>query len=93
MGAHLTEADWQLFTTLSQFDPVDVGHFKCNLRRNADYPNLSRYVRDLYQNLGIAETVGFSYTKKHYYLSHDTVNPTRVVPMRSVVVRAPHGRT
>lgn len=80
-GEKTTEADWRLFTTLLRFDPVYVGHFKCNLRRIADYPNLSEYVRDLFQHSGVAETVDIPYTKKHYYGSHETVNPSRVVPM------------
>jgi putative glutathione S-transferase len=93
MGAHLTEADWRLFTTLIRFDPVYVGHFKCNLRRIADYTHLPGYVRDLYQHPGIAETVDIPYIKKHYYGSHETVNPTRVVPMGPVVdYAAPHDR-
>ena len=81
MGAHQTEADWRLWTTLVRFDPVYVGHFKCNLRTIAEYPNLSNYVRDLYQTPSVPETVDISYTKKHYYGSHDTVNPTRIVPL------------
>lgn len=94
MGAYLTEADWRLFTTLIRFDAAYVGHFKCNLRRIADYPHLSGYVRDLYQHPGIAETVDFPYIKKHYYGSHESVNPTRVVPMGPVVdYAAPHDRT
>lgn len=93
MGANLTEADWRLFTTLIRFDPVYVGHFKCNLRPIADYTHLSAYVRDLYQHPGIAETVDIPYIKKHYYGSHETVNPTRVVPMGPVVdYAAPHDR-
>jgi putative glutathione S-transferase len=93
MGDHLTEADWRLFTTLLRFDPVYVGHFKCNLRRIADYPNLSGYVRDLYQHPGVAATVDIDYIKKHYYGSHETVNPTRVVPKGPVVdFTAPHNR-
>lgn len=92
-GAQVIEADWRLFTTLVRFDPVYVGHFKCNLRRIADYPNLSGYLRDLYQHPGIAETVDIPYIKKHYYGSHETVNPNRVVPMGPVVdYAAPHGR-
>lgn len=81
LGARLSEADWRLFTTLLRFDPVYVGHFKCNLRRIAEYPNLSEYVRDLFQHPGVAETVDMAYTKKHYYGSHRTINPTGVVPM------------
>lgn len=77
----ITEADWRLFTTLIRFDAVYVGHFKCNLRRIADYPHLTGYLRDLYQQPGIAETVNFSHIKQHYYTSHETVNPTRIVPL------------
>lgn len=80
MGAHMTEADVRLFTTLVRFDPVYVGHFKCNKRRIADYENLFPYVRDIYQHPGIAETIDLGYIKKHYYGSHTTVNPTQVVP-------------
>ena len=76
----ITEADWRLFTTLIRFDAVYVGHFKCNLKRIDDYPNLSNYVRELYQIPGIAETVDFNYIKRHYYFSHTSVNPTQIVP-------------
>lgn len=76
----ITEADWRLFTTLIRFDAVYVGHFKCNLKRIDDYPNLSNYVRELYQIPGIAETVDFDYIKRHYYYSHTSVNPTQIVP-------------
>lgn len=75
-----TEADWRLFTTLVRFDPVYVGHFKCNLKRLADYPNLSGYVRDLYQHPGVAATVHLDHIKKHYFVSHATINPTGIVP-------------
>jgi putative glutathione S-transferase len=93
MGDTQTEADWRLFTTLVRFDPVYVGHFKCNLRRIADYRNLSGYVRDLYQQPGVAETVDLPYIKKHYYGSHTTVNPTSVVPMGPIIdYTAPHDR-
>ena len=93
MGDRLTEADWRLFTTLIRFDPVYHGHFKCNLRRIVDYPNLSAYVRDLYQVPGIAGTVGFHHIKHHYYASHETVNPTRIVPAGPIQdLEAPHGR-
>ncbi|MCV6596207.1 MAG: glutathione S-transferase family protein [Mangrovicoccus sp.] len=93
MGDHLTEADWRLWTTLIRFDPVYVGHFKCNLRRIADYPNLSNYTRDLYQVPGISETVDIPYIKKHYYGSHESVNPTRVVPLGPMIdYAAPHDR-
>ncbi len=70
MGAAITEADWRLFTTLVRFDPVYVGHFKCNLRRIADYPQLSGYLRDLYQHPGIAATVDMDHIKRHYYRTH-----------------------
>jgi putative glutathione S-transferase len=79
-GDRITEADWRLFTTLVRFDPVYVGHFKCNLRRIADYPNLSNYTRELYQVPGVAETVNLLHIKHHYYGSHDTINPTLIVP-------------
>ena len=93
MGGNVTEADWRLFTTLLRFDPVYVGHFKCNIRRIADYPNIFGYVRDLYQTPGVAETVDISYIKKHYYGSHGTVNPTGVVPVGPEVdFTAPHNR-
>ena len=80
VGSTLTEADWRLFTTLIRFDPVYVGHFKCNLKRIEDYPALSAYVRDLYQTKGIAETVNFDHIKRHYYFSHTMINPTQVIP-------------
>ena len=80
-GPLITEADWRLFPTLIRFDPVYVGHFKCNLRRIIDYPNLSNYLRDLYQQPGIEETVNMQHIKEHYYGSHETINPSRVVPM------------
>jgi putative glutathione S-transferase len=80
VNATLTEADWRLFTTLVRFDAVYVGHFKCNLRRIADYPNVSNYLRELYQVPGIASTVNFEHIKQHYYYSHDSINPTRIVP-------------
>ncbi len=81
VGDRVTEADWRLFTTLIRFDAVYVGHFKCNIRRIADYPNLSNYLRDLYQVPGVAETVNFDHIKRHYYESHGTINPTGVVPV------------
>ena len=81
VGDQITEADWRLFTTLVRFDPVYVGHFKCNLRRIADFTNLSGYVRDLYQQPGIAATVNMEHIKNHYYASHETINPSRVVPV------------
>ena len=92
-GSDITEADWRLFTTLVRFDPVYVGHFKCNIRRIADYPNLSNYVRDLYQQPGIADTIHMDHIKKHYYASHETVNPSRVVPVGpDIDYSAPHNR-
>ena len=80
-GSLITEADWRLFPTLIRFDPVYVGHFKCNLRRIIDFPNLSNYLRDLYQQPGIDETVNMQHIKEHYYGSHEMINPSRVVPM------------
>lgn len=92
-GDRPTEADWRLFTTLVRFDPVYVGHFKCNIRRIVDYPNLWAYVRDLYQTPGVADTVHFSHIKKHYYQSHDTINPTGIVPVGPEInFMAPHNR-
>ena len=79
-GARQTEADWRLFTTLLRFDPVYVGHFKCNLKRLADYPNLSNYLRDLFQTPGIAETCNMAHIKSHYYQSHTSINPNQIVP-------------
>jgi len=80
VGDTLTEADWRLFTTLIRFDAVYVGHFKCNLKRIDDYPNLSNYLRELYQIAGVAETVDINYIKRHYYYSHTSVNPTQLIP-------------
>ena len=77
----ITEADWRLFTTLIRFDPVYVGHFKCNLRRLVDYPNLWAYTRDLYQQPGVAETINMAHIKNHYYGSHTSINPSGVVPL------------
>jgi putative glutathione S-transferase len=80
VGEVLTEADWRLFTTLLRFDPVYVGHFKCNKRRLVDYPNLWGFTRELYQVAGVAETVNLHHIKQHYYGSHGTVNPSGIVP-------------
>lgn len=80
VGERLTEADWRLFTTLVRFDAVYVGHFKCNLKRIADYPALQRYLKQLYRIPGVAETVNLAHIKQHYYFSHKTINPTQVVP-------------
>jgi len=93
VGSTLTEADWRLFTTLVRFDAVYVGHFKCNLRRVADYPNLSNYLRELYQVPGVAETVSIDHIKRHYYGSHRHINPTGIVPLGPELnFTAPHDR-
>lgn len=92
-GDVITEADWRLFTTLIRFDAVYVGHFKCNLKMISQYENLSGYVRELYQISGVSETVNMQHIKRHYYESHDMVNPTRIVPMGPMLdFDAPHGR-
>lgn len=92
-GGQLTEADWRLFTTLLRFDPVYHGHFKCNIRRIADYPNLTGYTRELYQWPGVADTCDFWHIKQHYYYSHDMINPTRVVPLgEGLDLQQPHQR-
>ena len=80
-GAQFVETDWRLFVTLIRFDAVYHGHFKCNIRRIADYPNLFGYLKDLYQTDGIAETVNVDHIKRHYYFTHDDINPTRIVPL------------
>jgi putative glutathione S-transferase len=93
LGSALTEADWRLFTTLVRFDPVYVGHFKCNLRRLVDYPHLFAYTRDLFQVPGVAETVNMTHIKRHYYQSHTTINPSGVVPVGPEIdFLTPHGR-
>lgn len=93
VGNTITEADWRLLPTLLRFDPVYVGHFKCNLRRISDYPNLSNYLRDLYQQPGIAQTFNLEHIKYHYYWSHDSINPTRIVPKGPALdYTAPHDR-
>lgn len=92
-GPRLTEADWRLFPTLVRFDAVYYSHFKCNLRRIGDYPNLSNYTRDLYQVPGIAETVSIDHIKRHYYGSQLKVNPTGIVPLGPELdFSAPHDR-
>lgn len=92
-GDHPLETDWRLFVTLIRFDPVYFGHFKCNFREIRDYPNLSGYLRDLYQVPGIAETVNFDHIKRHYYCTHDSINPTRIVPLGPLQdLLAPSGR-
>ncbi|PCI44243.1 MAG: glutathione-dependent reductase [Proteobacteria bacterium] len=85
VGEALTEADWRLFTTLIRFDAVYVGHFKCNRQRIADYPNLSNYLRELYQYAGVRETVNMQHIKQHYYGSHESINPIRIVPKGPVL--------
>jgi len=93
MGGRLTEADIRLFTTLVRFDAVYHGHFKCNLRRIADYPVLSAYLRDLFQSPGFGETVNFDHIKRHYYGSHPQINPSGIVPSGPIQdLLAPHGR-
>jgi glutathionyl-hydroquinone reductase len=93
VGDRITEADWRLFPTLVRFDAVYHGHFKCNLRRVEDYPNLSNYLRDLYQMPGVAETVDMDHIKRHYYSSHRHINPTGVVPKGPVLdFTSPHDR-
>jgi glutathionyl-hydroquinone reductase len=92
-GDRITEADWRLFPTLVRFDAVYFGHFKCNRRRIEDYPNLSNYLRDLYQVPGVAETVDMDHIKRHYYASHRHINPTGIVPKGPVLdFSAPHNR-
>ena len=92
-GDQITEADWRLFTTLVRFDAVYVGHFKCNLKRIADYPNISGYLRELHQIDGVAETVNMRHIKNHYYMSHETINPTAIVPSGPELdFDQPHGR-
>ena len=92
-GSKLMETDLRLFVTLIRFDPVYHGHFKCNIRQLADYPKLFSYLRDLYQTEGIAETVNFDHIKRHYYVTHDDINPTRIVPVGPKQdLWAPHGR-
>ncbi|MGH8160857.1 MAG: glutathione S-transferase family protein [Gammaproteobacteria bacterium] len=93
VGDAVTEADWRLFVTLVRFDAVYFGHFKCNLRRIEDYPNLSGYLRDLYQQPGVAATVRIEETKLHYYGSHRSINPSGIVPRGpSLDFSSPHGR-
>jgi putative glutathione S-transferase len=89
----LTEADIRLFTTLVRFDSIYYGHFKCNLRRLVDYPNLWAYTCDLFQTLGIGVTANFDHAKRHYYESHRTINPTGIVPKGPILDFAvPHDR-
>jgi putative glutathione S-transferase len=93
VGDQQTEADWRLFTTLLRFDPVYFGHFKCNLRRLIDYPNLWNYTRDLYQTPGVVSTIDHGHIQRHYYASHESINPTRIVPLGPEIdYDAPHDR-
>ncbi len=93
MGGRQTEADWRLFTTLARFDAVYVGHFKCNIRRLVDYPNLWAYTRELFQTAGVAETVRLDHIKRHYHFSHAGINPHRIVPVGPEIdFETPHGR-
>ena len=92
-GNRIVEADWRLFCTLIRFDVVYHGHFKCNLRRIIDYPNLQGYLMDLYQQPGITDTVNFDHIKRHYYMTHTQINPTRIVPIGPLLdLTKPHGR-
>jgi putative glutathione S-transferase len=93
LGTSPVETDWRLFVTLIRFDAVYVGHFKCNLRRIVDYPNLWGYLRDLYGFREVAATVNFDHIKRHYYMTHDEINPTRIVPIGPQLdLTSPHGR-
>jgi putative glutathione S-transferase len=92
-GERITEADWAFFATLVRFDAVYYGHFKCNLLRIVDFPNLWGYLRDLYGQPGVAETVDFGHIKRHYYRSHESINPTRIVPKGPILnFNEPHDR-
>ncbi len=92
-GGRIVEADWRLFCTLIRFDAVYYGHFKCNLRRIADYPNLQGYLMDLYQQPGISETVNLDHIKRHYYITHHEINPTGIVPIGPELhLTGSHGR-
>ncbi|MEO7600023.1 MAG: glutathione S-transferase family protein [Opitutus sp.] len=92
-GSRPVEADWRMFCTLVRFDAVYHGHFKCNLRRIVDYANLQGYLCDLYQQPGIAETVNFDHITRHYYMTHDEINPTRIVPLGPILdLSQPHRR-
>jgi putative glutathione S-transferase len=92
-GSRIVEADWRLFCTLVRFDAVYHGHFKCNLRRIVDYSNLHGYLLDLCQQPGVADTVNLDHIKRHYYATHEDINPTRIVPIGPVLdFTRPHGR-
>lgn len=93
LGDHLSEADWRLFTTLIRFDKVYHTHFKCNKRMLKDYPNLWAYTRELYQMPGVRETTHFDHIVRHYFYSHDMINPYRILPISPQIdFEAPHGR-
>jgi putative glutathione S-transferase len=93
VGDQLSEADIRLFPTLVRFDSVYHGHFKCNLRRLVDYPHLWAYTRELYQRPGFGDTTDFDHIKRHYYMTHEQLNPTRIVPLGPLLDwSAPHGR-
>jgi glutathionyl-hydroquinone reductase len=93
LGERIVEADWRLFCTLVRFDAVYYSHFRCNVRRIIDYPNLQGYLMDLYQQPGIAETVSLDHIKRHYYMTHEEINPTRIVPLGPAIdLSKPHGR-
>ncbi len=93
VGNQLTEADWRLFPTLIRFDAVYHGHFKCNIRRIADYPHLQAYMKEIYQYDHVAGTVNFDHIKRHYYVTHTDINPTQIVPLGPVLdLTSPHGR-
>ena len=92
-GNFPSEADWRLFPTLLRFDPIYVGHFKCSKKRIVDYPNLWAYTRDLYQWEGIADTINMDHARRHYYISHQSINPTGVLPVTpDIDWMEPHGR-
>ena len=92
-GNRIVESDWRLFCTLVRFDVVYHGHFKCNLRRILDYTNLQGYLMDLYQQPSIADTVNFDHIKRHYYMTHTQINPTRIVPIGPALdLGKPHNR-
>ena len=89
----IVEVDWRLFCTLVRFDVVYHGHFKCNVRRIIDYANLQGYLMDLYQQPGISDTVNFDHIKRHYYMTHTEINPTRIVPIGPALdLTQPHRR-
>lgn len=93
LGRRIVESDWRLFNTLVRFDPVYHGHFKCNLRRIADYPNLQGYLKDLYQQPRVAELIDFDHIKRHYYVTHTEINPTGIVPLGPILdLTSPHRR-